>query len=193
MTGHPEKIKIQPTWYLRVFSNSFSFLIGQIDQEQAGKVPDWGWFCLLWWVCCLFKVSLPPGLRHHSWQLSLLLCSELFTKLACSEGNTGAPVFPEGMCPMSKKAEPRVWGGHELVRKPSFSEADYEEEAKVSFLSVLLCFWILHISEITWYLSFSIWLILLSTIPSRSIRAVRNGRIENITSNIVISCYGKTG
>ena len=46
-------------------------------------------------------------------------------------------------------------------------------------ISVLLClficfvFEILHVNEIVWYLSFSVWLISLGVIPSRSIRVDR--------------------
>ena len=49
-------------------------------------------------------------------------------------------------------------------------------------LSVLLCLFVLlfqipHISEIMWYLPFSVWLTSLNIIPSRSIHVVANGKI----------------
>ena len=45
------------------------------------------------------------------------------------------------------------------------------------FCLFILFFWILHMSEIIWYLSFFVWLISLSTIPSGSIHVVTNDEI----------------
>ena len=45
-------------------------------------------------------------------------------------------------------------------------------------LSLLLVFYSLHMSETIWYLSFSVWLISLNLIPSRSIHVIPNGKIS---------------
>ena len=47
------------------------------------------------------------------------------------------------------------------------------------FKCLFISFCILHVSEIVRYLSFSIWFILLSIIPSRSIHIVANGKISS--------------
>ena len=49
---------------------------------------------------------------------------------------------------------------------------------RVCFYCLFIYFvhWIPHISEIIWYLSFSVWLISLSITPSRSIHIVSNGK-----------------
>ena len=51
-----------------------------------------------------------------------------------------------------------------------------------------LIFKILHISEIIWYLSFSVWLISLSMIPSKSIHVVAGGKIFLFMAQLIVHC-----
>ena len=55
----------------------------------------------------------------------------------------------------------------------------------------LIVFYLPHMSEIIWYLGFSIWIILLSKIPSRSIHVVTNVTISSFLwlSSIPLHIY----
>ena len=62
----------------------------------------------------------------------------------------------------------------------------------------LLAFYISHISEILWYLSFSIWFISLSLLTSGSIHVVTDGKISSLygwvadwATSLSLSCIGE--
>ena len=66
-----------------------------------------------------------------------------------------------------------------LVTTTLFSVSTYLVLFDLVCSFILFVLHIPHMSEIIWYLSFSIWLISLSIIPSRSIYAVANGKISS--------------
>ena len=83
----------------------------------------------------------------------------------------------------------------------SFTQLPFSLLATISLFSVsmsLLLFYlfvyfvllIAHVCEIIWYLSFSVWFISLSIIPSRSIHVVANGKTSFLwLSNIPLNMY----